>query len=63
VGQTLTLYGIDETAGISFGWIIWGAQTIMFIVLGPLSLIGFPVFNPQNTISNEGTVDAKIEGR
>lgn len=53
VGQTLTLYGIDETAGVSFGWIIWGAQTLLFIVAGPLSLIGFPVLNRQNTISHD----------
>lgn len=53
VGQTLTLYGIDETAGVSFGWIIWGAQTLLFIVVGPLSLIGFPVLNRQNTISHD----------
>lgn len=53
VGQTLTLYGIDETAGVSFGWIIWGAQTLLFIVAGPLSLIGFPVLNRQNTISDD----------
>lgn len=53
VGQTLTLYGIDETAGISFGWIIWGVQTLLFIVAGPLSLIGFPVLNRQNTNSHD----------
>ena len=48
VGQTLVLYGIEESAGISFGWIIWGAQTVLFILLGPLSLLGFPLFNPQS---------------
>lgn len=48
VGQTLALYGIAEDAGTSLGWILWGGQTIMFILLGPLSLIGFPVLNPQN---------------
>lgn len=48
IGQTLALYGIAEDAGTSLGWILWGGQTIMFILLGPLSLIGFPVLNPQN---------------
>lgn len=57
VGQTLVLYGVDETAGVSFGWIIWGAQTLMFILLGPLSLIGFPVLNRSaNTTNHEGTI-------
>lgn len=45
VGQTLVIYGIQEQAGISFGWIIWGAQTLLFIILGPLSLLGFPLYN------------------
>lgn len=45
VGQTLMIYGIQEQAGISFGWIIWGAQTLLFIILGPLSLLGFPLYN------------------
>jgi len=57
VGQTLVLYGVDEAAGISFGWIIWGAQTMMFIILGPLSLIGFPVLNrSNNNVEDERTV-------
>jgi uncharacterized protein (TIRG00374 family) len=57
VGQTLVLYGVDEAAGISFGWIIWGVQTVMFIILGPLSLIGFPVLNPaNNNLDDERTV-------
>lgn len=60
VGQTLTLYGVDEAAGISFGWIIWGAQTVLFIIAGPLSLIGFPMFNTQKTTSHaQGTVDSE----
>lgn len=53
VGQTITLYGIDETAGVSFGWIIWGAQTLLFIVTGPLSLVGFPVLNRQTPLQHD----------
>lgn len=57
VGQTLVMFGISESAGISFGMIIWGSQTLMIIVVGLLSLVGFPVLNRSNIIENdEGTV-------
>lgn len=59
VGQTLVLYGTEESAGISFGWIIWGAQTALFLILGPLSLIGFPIFNPQNIDAHDAGTDAE----
>ncbi len=59
VGQTLLLYGIEESAGISFGWIVWGAQTLVFLIIGPLSLIGFPIFNPQKTPSYDEGVDVE----
>lgn len=59
VGQTLLIYGIDVTSGNSFGMIIWGSQTLMIIVLGLLSLVGFPLFNRSNKFeNNEGTVTA-----
>ncbi len=59
VGQTLLLYGIEESAGISFGWIVWGAQTLLFLLIGPLSLIGFPIFNPQKKPSHDAGIDAE----
>ncbi len=59
VGQTLMLYGIEDSAGISFGWIVWGAQTALFLILGPLSLIGFPIFNAQNKDAHDAGTDAE----
>ncbi len=59
VGQTLLLYGIQESAGISFGWIVWGAQTLLFLIIGPLSLIGFPIFNAQKKPSYAEGIDAE----
>lgn len=43
----LTLYGIDETRGYAFGWIVWTAQTAMIIVLGFLSMIALPFINSK----------------
>ncbi len=41
VAQTLVLYGISKESGYgdAIGWITWGAQTLMIIVLGAASLI------------------------
>lgn len=56
VGQTLVLYGLSEVDGISFGWIIWGIQTLEMILLGVLSLVALPLLNrPKNETENEGT--------
>lgn len=57
VGQTLLIYGIAKESGTSFGMIIWGSQTLMIIILGLLSLVGFPVLNQSKTTADDkGTV-------
>lgn len=40
-----SIFGIDEDAGLAFGWIMWTAQTLMVIVLGGLSLLFLPIYN------------------
>lgn len=45
IGAVLVWFGIDEQSGEAFGWIIWGAQTLLNIVLGGLSFVFLPVFN------------------
>lgn len=49
VAWTLLLYGVDETFGKSFGWLVWSAQTIMIILFGLVSLILLPVVNRNAT--------------
>ncbi|MCS6820194.1 MAG: lysylphosphatidylglycerol synthase transmembrane domain-containing protein [Chitinophagales bacterium] len=39
VQTTLALYGVPAVVGYAFGWIVWGLQTLMVIVVGFLSLI------------------------
>lgn len=43
IGAILLEFGIDQQAGVAFGWIIWGSQTLMNIILGGVSLILMPL--------------------
>lgn len=52
VQKTALLYGVNEVAGLAFGWLLWSVQTIMLLVSGPLSLFLLFVLNkPKSTIS------------
>ncbi len=51
VQRTLGLYGISMVAGLSFGWILWGAQTLIVIVFGAIALVVLPVINRPKDIS------------
>ena len=48
VQAAFSLFGISETIGNAFGWIMWSSQTIMLIVLGVLSFAFLPVYNRIN---------------
>lgn len=45
IGAILIYFGIEKQDGEAFGWIIWGAQTILNIILGGLSFILLPILN------------------
>lgn len=45
IGGALALFGIDNVIGEAFGWVDWGAQTILNIVVGGISLILLPIVN------------------
>ncbi|MFD0977453.1 lysylphosphatidylglycerol synthase transmembrane domain-containing protein [Salinimicrobium gaetbulicola] len=47
MGAVLLLFGINQQAGEAFGWIVWGSQTILVIILGGFSLLFLPVFNQK----------------
>lgn len=47
VSQLLVLYGISEGLGMAYGWVSWGAQTIIVILLGLASLALLPMINKQ----------------
>lgn len=39
VQKTLTIYGIGEVIGLAFGWLLWLVQTLMLLVVGPISML------------------------
>ncbi len=45
IAQIFLLYGVPDTAGTAFGWLVWISQTLLMIVLGLLSFILLPVLN------------------
>lgn len=45
IQKALLLYGIQESIGASFGWIMWSAQIITMAILGILSFILLPILN------------------
>lgn len=45
VMKILTLYGISENVGKTFGWLVWSTQTLMIIVVGLLSIILIAAYN------------------
>ncbi len=48
VGAILMVFGIHQQDGEAFGWIVWGTQTSLNLILGGLSLIFLPILNKTN---------------
>lgn len=45
IALIFSLYGITKDVGTAFGWIAWGSQTILAILLGLISYVLLPVLN------------------
>jgi len=45
IGASLMLFGISKQAGEAFGWITWGTQTLLIIIVGGLSFLLLPIYN------------------
>lgn len=45
IAQILVLYSIPETAGTTFGWILWTSQTALVVLLGGVSFLLLPILN------------------
>jgi uncharacterized protein (TIRG00374 family) len=45
ISEIFLLYGIPDTAGTAFGWLVWISQTLFIVALGLLSFILLPVLN------------------
>jgi hypothetical protein len=45
IAKILAMYGISETAGNAFGWIVWSSQMFLVVLLGLLSFLFLPLVN------------------
>jgi len=45
IGASLMLFGISKQGGEAFGWITWGTQTLLIIIVGGLSFLFLPIYN------------------
>ncbi|WP_405330482.1 YbhN family protein [Leeuwenhoekiella sp. LLG6367-2.1] len=45
IGALFVFFGFSKEGGEAFGWIIWGSQTLLVVILGALSFILLPVLN------------------
>ncbi|MDP3352342.1 MAG: lysylphosphatidylglycerol synthase transmembrane domain-containing protein [Flavobacteriaceae bacterium] len=45
VQQALIIYGISSLPALTFGWIIWTAQTLGIILFGGISFLLLPIYN------------------
>lgn len=45
IAEIFLLYGIPDTAGTAFGWLVWISQTMLTLVLGSLSFLLLPFLN------------------
>ena len=45
ISKLLVMYGIAETIGYAFGWVIWSAQTVLVVVAGLAAFIILGIYN------------------
>ncbi len=45
IGASLMVFGISKQGGEAFGWITWGTQTILVLIIGGLSFLFLPILN------------------
>ncbi|MBP2831336.1 flippase-like domain-containing protein [Aquimarina sp. U1-2] len=47
IAAILLVFDIDQPAGEAFGWILWGSQTAVNILIGALSFLFLPILNRE----------------
>jgi uncharacterized membrane protein YbhN (UPF0104 family) len=45
IQKVMRVYALNDVEGLAFGWLLWGAQTIIVLLIGLLCLSLLPVFN------------------
>ena len=54
ISTVLLTYGVSEAEGLALGWILWAAQTIMFIVVGGISFFLMFALNKDKMVALDG---------
>lgn len=50
VAQTLLIYGVATPQGKAFGWLLWGANTLIVVIVGLIALILLPYMNKHKKL-------------
>jgi hypothetical protein len=48
--KVLPLYDVSEVTAFAFGNVLWGAQTIILVVFGLISLFLLPLINRKKPV-------------
>ncbi|MGB1450546.1 MAG: TIGR00374 family protein, partial [Marinirhabdus sp.] len=51
VAGILAVFGVAQTAGTAFGWIVWASNIASILLLGGLSFIVLPFYNRGRRVS------------
>jgi len=47
IAYALTFFGVNQASGMAFGWILWGSQTAINVIVGALSFLFLPILNRE----------------
>ena len=50
VAQTLLIYGVATPQGKAFGWLLWGANTLIVVIVGLIALLLLPYMNKNKKL-------------
>ena len=51
VWQALALYGVGEAVGLAAGWLLWGSQQVIIIIVGLAYIVYFSLVKNKNNAS------------
>jgi hypothetical protein len=47
IGAVFAFSGIPQEQGEAYGWVIWGSQTVLNIIIGGASFLLLPILNAK----------------
>lgn len=51
VMETMALYGLSETYGLAFGWVLWTVQFFQILIFGLIAVVLLPYLNKKKEIA------------